>query len=269
MSRLSKLAIIFSFVVNLVLVIVVVLLLAFIFQIKRDVLDPLVGGLHENFIGLDEAIIEYPIKVSDAIPVKFDVAVDDTMLIDFMLPLNQTTDVVLQAPVPLQANASFNLPGGGGTINGTVSLNLPPGLVLPVSLNMDVPVNQIIPVNLNVPVDEMVPVNLIVDARIPLNQTQLHTPFFRLRMLLEPYAALLQNLPDSWGDFIGWVGGGGLSTDLMATPAHWPPGQDIPYPTPLITFPTAQPPVEAAAPTEAAAPQAAEDDRGILPTPTP
>jgi hypothetical protein len=90
--------------------------------------------------------------------------------------------------VPIAASATFTLPGGGGVINGRVDIVLPKDLVLPVQLNMIVPV------------DTDIPVNLPVAVAIPLNETQLHTPFQNLRDLLEPYVRVLDNLPDNWGD---------------------------------------------------------------------
>ncbi len=169
-------AIFFSFTLNLVLVIAVLLLLMQIFQIKNGILEPLIDGLHRNFVGLDAAVIERTINVDDQIPVQFD------------LPLNQNTDVVLTADVPIAANASFTLPGGGGIINGRVDLVLPAGLVLPVKLEMVVPV------------DTTIPIHLPVDVEIPLNETQLHVPFDNLRELLEVYVCLLDNLPSDWDE---------------------------------------------------------------------
>ena len=111
----------------------------------------------------------------------------------FDLPLNQTTDVVLTEDVPLFANATFTLPGGGGQINGRVDIVLPRDLVLPVRLDMTVPVNTTIPVRLP------------VDVEIPLNETQLHDPFTNLRDLLEPYVRVLDHLPGKWGDVPDFV----------------------------------------------------------------
>lgn len=165
-----------SFAFNMILLIVLLLLLMQIFQIKNGIVEPLVDGLHRNFVGLDEAVIERTIEVDDEIPVIFD------------LPLNQQTNVVLTADVPLAASATFTLPGGGGVINGRVDIVLPQGLVLPVQLNM------------MVPVDTEIPIQLPVDVSIPLKETQLHTPFDNLRGLLDAYVRLLDNLPGSWGD---------------------------------------------------------------------
>jgi hypothetical protein len=98
------------------------------------------------------------------------------------------TNVVLTQDVPIAANATFTLPGGGGMINGRVDIVLPKDLILPVQLNMIVPVNTNIPINLPVAV------------KIPLKETQLHTPFLNLRDLLEPYVRLIDNLPDDWNE---------------------------------------------------------------------
>lgn len=170
-----------SFLTNMILLIVLMILLMQIFKIKNGILEPLVDGLHRNFVGLDEAVIERTIAVDDQIPVEFD------------LPLNQQTNVVLTADVPIAANASFTLPGGGGVINGRVDIVLPEGLVLPVQLDMIVPVDTQIPINLPVPVT------------IPLEETQLHEPFNNLRELLEAYVRILDNLPGQWSEVPDFV----------------------------------------------------------------
>jgi hypothetical protein len=169
-------ALMISFTVNMVLLIVLMILLMQIFQIKNGILEPLIDGLHRNFVGMDDAVIRSTIEVEDQIPVQFD------------LPLNQATNVVLTADVPIAASASFTLPGGGGVINGRVDIVLPQGLVLPVQLNMIVPV------------DTQIPINLPVEVAIPLNETDLHAPFVNLRELLEAYVRVLDNLPGSWGE---------------------------------------------------------------------
>ncbi|MCC6799800.1 MAG: hypothetical protein IT325_06765 [Anaerolineae bacterium] len=193
-----------SFITNMVLLVVSILLLMQVFQIKNGIVEPLVDGLHRNFVGLDEAVIIRTIEVSDNIPVIFD------------LPVNQQTDVVLTADVPLAANATFTLPGGGGLINGRVDIVLPQNLVLPVRFSMNVPVNT------------QIPVDLPVEVEIPLNETQLHDPFVNLRELLEPYVRVLDHLPERWGqvpDFLinAWQGDG---VNLLAPSAEsadpWP-----------------------------------------------
>jgi hypothetical protein len=174
----KNVALLFSFIINLVLVITLVIVVLQIFQIKA-IVEPLIDGLHASFVGLDAATIDRVIPVRDEIP------------ISFTLPLEQTTNVVLTAPVPLTVAAQFDLPGGGGRINGTVNINLPQGLILPVTLDLDVPVNTTVPVNLD------------VRAVIPLRDTQLHDAFNNLRGLLEPFVRALDNLPGNAGE--GWT----------------------------------------------------------------
>ncbi len=177
----KNVALLFSFIANLVLVIVLVIVISQIFQIKA-IVEPLIDGLHTSFVGLNEATIDRVIPVRDEIP------------ISFILPLEQSTNVVLTAPVPLTVAAQFDLPGGGGRINGTVNINLPQGLILPVTLDLDVPVETTVPVNLD------------VRAVIPLRDTQLHDAFNNLRGLLEPFVQVLDNLPDNGQEGLAYVG---------------------------------------------------------------
>jgi hypothetical protein len=189
-------AILFSFILNFVSLIVILILVMQIFKIKNGILEPLVDGLHKNFVGLDEAVIERTITVDDEIPVVFD------------LPLNQITNVVLVQDVPLMASATFTLPGGGGVINGRVDIVLPKDLVLPVQLSM------------TVPVDTNIPVNLLVDVNIPLKETQLHYPFDNMRALLEPYVRVLDHLPGEWDEVMDFTIDAiqGEGEDLLAPP---------------------------------------------------
>jgi len=164
-------AIIFSFTVNLVLLIGLILIAPLILPLVNQVAQPLVGGLSQSFAEMGEASIVRTIGVEDTIPVVF------------TLPLQTETEVVLTEAVPLSVNARFVLPGGGGAINGTVNIELPPGLILPVALDLQVPVNQTVPVNLDVAVD------------IPLHETELGVPFSRLQALFGPLDRFLVGLP--------------------------------------------------------------------------
>ena len=174
----KTIAIIFSFIVNLVLVIILLLIAPQILPTVDNVAEPLVGGLNQSFVAMGEANIVETIQV------------DDTLPISFTLPLSQSTQVILTEAVPLGVNATFNLPGGGGSINGFVTLELPAGLPLPVSLNMGIPVEQTIPVQLNVPVD------------IALDETELGAPFNSLEALFTPLDGMLTALPSSNSEFI-------------------------------------------------------------------
>lgn len=196
-------AILFSFVMNLVLIIVLAIVVMQIFQIKNGIAEPLIDGLHASFVGLDEATIDRVIPVRAEIPV------------EFTLPLNQDTVVVLTQGVPVQANARFVLPGEGGSISGTVSIVLPPGLQLPVSLALDVPVSTSVNADLD------------VRAVIPLEETQLHDAFIHLRNILEPFVRALDNLPGDWGEIPAWVGQVTSGNVDLLRPS---PGSENPWP---------------------------------------
>ncbi|MBL8131393.1 MAG: hypothetical protein JNL42_06015 [Anaerolineae bacterium] len=177
--------VIFSFIVNLVLVVAVIALAALLFDIKNNVVTPLVAGLHSSFVGLDQATIDWTIPVRDAIPVQFD------------LPLEQATVVTLTEDVPLTVFASISAPALQVN-SATVFLSLPAGTRLPVALD------------LQVPVDTEIDVELDVRAVIPLGETQLHDPLENLRLIFEPITRALYNLPDNYG------GAGQLVSTLLS-----------------------------------------------------
>lgn len=171
-------AILFSFIVNFILILVLGVVAILLFPFLSNMVTPLVGGLDESFAEMNEASIVQTIDVVDEIPVTF------------TLPLEQETDVVLAAPVALNVPATFVLPAGGGVINGNVNITLPENTVLPVKLA------------LNVPVDEMIPIKLAVDVAIPLDQTELSTPFARLVELFGPLTGFLEGLPQDNDEFL-------------------------------------------------------------------
>src|SRR3990172_8578725 len=174
-----------SFVVNLILVIVLAGLLVYIFDIKRGVADPLLGGLYNGFVQMDEA------HITTTIPVNTTIAVNDKVTADFILPLQQTTNVVL-AESTLITGASVTINGGILQLtNPPTTIVLPKGTVLPIILDLSVPVKQDIPVILNIPV------SIPVAVDIPLQQTDLHRPFTNLRDLFAPYYLLVKGLPNS------------------------------------------------------------------------
>lgn len=166
-------AILFSFVVNFILIIVLLLVAPLILPIVGEIAVPIVGGLNQSFVDMGEARILRTIVVDDSIPISFE------------LPVSTETTVELTEPVPLTVPATMVLPGGGGVINGTVSLDIPAGTSLPIALDMLVPVENSIPVQLDVAVD------------IPLNETELGQPFGDLQAIFTPLDALLSNLPGS------------------------------------------------------------------------
>lgn len=169
-------AILFSFTVNLVLLLALLIAAPLILPIVSDVAKPIVGGLNQSFVDMGEASIVRSIEVDDEIPVVF------------TLPLSTTTNVVLVDDVPLSVPAEFILPANGGTIRGMVELRLPTGMELPVALNLEVPV------------DQTVPVNLAVDVNIPLDETELGAPFANLQAIFAPLDDFLGGLPASNDD---------------------------------------------------------------------
>lgn len=213
--------VIFSFIVNIVLVIVVIGLLLFLFDIKNNIAQPLVTGLHSSFVGLDQATIDWTIPVRADIPVNLDI------------PLKTNTVVTLTEDVPLTVVAQIYASGLTVT-NATVYLTLPTGTNLPVALDIPVEVR-----------DQTLPVSLDVRAVIPLEQTQLHDVADNLRLLFEPLAVGLTNLPSDFGQvgpFLGDMFAGRLNLlqDNAYTAQPWPgfsTTAGMNYPDELLTAP--------------------------------
>ena len=163
----ERFALIFSFSMNVILLIVVLVLLGLLLPIKNQVARPMMSQVMGEIDRLGTTHIRTTVTVEDEIQVKFD------------LPLDQAVDVTTTAPVPITTNAHFTLPSGGGYIQGTVTINLPTDTKLPVRLNTTVPVDQMVPVKLTVPVD------------INLGDTDLKVSVDNFRALLEPIDAML------------------------------------------------------------------------------
>jgi hypothetical protein len=163
----EKFALLFSFIVNVILLVVVLVLLGLVIPIRDFIARPIMNDVMAEIDRLGETHIETEITVEDEIQVKFD------------LPLSQEVTVTTTEPVPLTTNAFFTLPGGGGYIRGTVSLNLPAGTSLPVTLDTTVPVDQMVPVKMVVPVD------------INLGDTDLKKSVDNFKALLEPVDKML------------------------------------------------------------------------------
>ena len=182
-----RFAILFSFVVNAILFLVVLVLVGLLFTLKNTVASPLIGGLYDNFVLMDNAHIVTTIAVNDTIQV------NDTIPVVFDLPLNTATVVTLTEPTLIRNTTVY--------LNGLpipTDIILPAGTPLSIQLNLTVPVSQTVPVVLNVPVHLTVPVD------IALNQSQLHQPFTNLATLVAPYNALLDGAPSSWKElFLG------------------------------------------------------------------
>ncbi len=164
-------AIVFSFVANIFFIVLLIAVVTLIIPSLKKVAEPMVSVMNQSFADINDAHIIRTIHVEDTIPINFE------------LPVSTGTEVVLTEAVPMAVNTSFVLPGGGGTINGTVFFELPTGTILPVQLDLVVPVNQTIPVELTVDVD------------IPIEETELNEPFGDLQSIFRPLGEVLSRLP--------------------------------------------------------------------------
>ncbi len=183
---------IISLTINVILIVVLLVMGGQIFRLKSSINDQLVNGLYENFVLMDQARIKTNIEVNTSVPARFDV------------PFETDTEVTLTEDTMIYG-AYVNIDGGVLQINqAPTRIMLPRGTRLPVHLNITVPIDQQIPVSLNVPVD------------IPLNQTDLHTPFVGLQEVVLPYRTMLNDSPNSWQEifcppdrapsvFCGWM----------------------------------------------------------------
>ena len=180
-ERFQTIAIIFSFVVNLVLVLIVIVLATQYAAIKTQVND-LVTGLDSSFASLGEATIDTTIPISQQLRVAFELPVK------FDLPLEQDTTVTTLTATPINTTVNLSL-GQFGRINAPVSLNLPAGTPLRVKLAMKIPVSTV------VKVDQTVPVKFDQNAKIKLGPSGLDPVVYQLRGVVRPYIELLQQLP--------------------------------------------------------------------------
>jgi len=171
-EALKSISLFVSMIINLVLIVVVVVLINQVGAIKLTI-GSILGQLDSAFQGLGAASIVDTIKINQQVPVRFD------------LPLSQDTTVVTQAPVPIDAYATFSL-GQYGNINGMVSLALPTGTSLPVHLELSVPVSSSIQVAFDQPIS------------IPLAERGLAPVVAQLRSALGPIIEIVQQLPDAF-----------------------------------------------------------------------
>ncbi len=197
--KFSVFAIIFSFIVNCLLVVVLVGAVIPLLRVKTYFVEPLLADLDSAFQGLGETTINTTVAVDQTIPISFTLPMSQPLDLDFQLPINQNTVVTLNQPVPLSGlPATFTLPGGGGAINGTVSLSLPAGLRLPVHLEMDVPVQRTIPVVMDVPVDQTIPIQMSIPVSIRLGEAGLDPAVQNLRAVFTPLNDIVQSIPDGF-----------------------------------------------------------------------
>ncbi|MCF6278678.1 MAG: hypothetical protein L3J16_08020, partial [Anaerolineales bacterium] len=130
-------------------------------------LTNLLQGLYENFELMDAAHITTSIQLQDEIPVQFD------------LELKQPTNVIFGGDVVIS--------GAYVVINtAVIDISAPAVVTLPAGTNLP------ILLDLSVPVDTTVPVDLTVNVNIPLEETDLHTPFVGLQNVVRPLYCLVE-----------------------------------------------------------------------------
>ncbi len=187
----ANVAIIFSFVVNLVLVLALILAVGPLLQLKTRLLEPLLVNLDRAFLGLGETTIRTTVPVDQSIPIQFDLPLDQPLGLNFELPITQDTVVVLLRDTSIPNTTVYlnNVP-----VRTTVVL--PAGTPLPVRLNMVVPVQKTIPVQMTVPVSQTVPIRMEIPVAIQLGPSGLDPAVQRLRDVFVPVRTLIEYLPD-------------------------------------------------------------------------
>lgn len=197
--RFSVLAILFSFIVNCLLVIVLLVAVFPLLQLKNNFLEPLLNNLDMAFQGLGTTTINTTVEVDQTIPISFTLPMNQPLDLDFELPIEQETNVVLTQPTRVEnVTITFVLPAGGGVINGTGSIVLPANTVLPVHLNMVVPVRRTIPVVMDVPVDQTIPIQMAIPVSIQLGEAGLDPAVQELRAVFTPLNDFVQSIPDGF-----------------------------------------------------------------------
>jgi hypothetical protein len=163
-----------SFALNIILLAIVITLLGQLHVIRTITQEEIVAGLYGNFVLMDQATI------------KTTVVVEDNIAVQFNLPLQEDTVVVLTEDTAIEdATVSMNT-GGLNIVTAPTDIVLPKGTRLPVRLDLQVPVNTEIPISLTVPVS------------IPLNETELHKPLVGLQEVVEPLYQLLDSPASTW-----------------------------------------------------------------------
>jgi hypothetical protein len=181
-----KAMILTSFLLNIILIFVVLLLIGFLLswraQIGATALSAR-GFAADNITELRDVVQQLQaahIRTSIPLDQKLDLRGKGVFV-----PVNQETEVVLTQPVPLSLEgADIDLGAGNRLRAQNIALTLPAGTPLRIALKMNIPLDEVtIPVQLQVPVD------------IAMKDTELAPQFRRLGnvldRLLAPVAPLL------------------------------------------------------------------------------
>jgi len=155
-----RIAIIFSLLVNLILVAVVIAL--------PFVLRPILGNVVNELNGLENAVIETTVEVDEAMPVQ-----------DVVIQVLQPITVSTTSDAQIDAAYVTMYLGSGSQVAGTTYISIPPSTNLPIDFRNNIVMSSTIPVRLNIPV------------AIPLKDTQVGTFAANLKGMLAPITNLL------------------------------------------------------------------------------
>lgn len=161
-----------SLLVNIVLFALVIILLRMLGSVQTlgtDKAAGLLGDLYGSFAAMDNATISRVVPVDANIPLNLTVPVT----------LNGQR-LVLAQNTPLIARVEIH-EGGLDLVETSAQITLYKDQ--PLTVNLD---------SFTIPVQNTVPVHIDVPVKIPLNETELHEPFTRLRQTVQPYYCLLQ-----------------------------------------------------------------------------
>jgi hypothetical protein len=155
-----RVAIIFSLVVNLILVAVVIAL--------PFALRPILGNVVDELNGLENAVIETTVEVDQAMPVR-----------DVVIQVLQPITVSTTSESQIEAAYVVMYLGNGSQVAGTTYITMPPNTKLPIDFQNNIVMSSTIPVQLTIPVS------------IPLKDTQVGAFAANLKGMLAPITSLL------------------------------------------------------------------------------
>lgn len=175
-----KAMIITSFVINIILIVVFVLLGAFLFSWRSQIMATTFTA--QGFARANVTELQSVVAGLQSANIKTTIPLSQPLGLNLMVPIDQTTMVTTTQDVPLSVPAFIDM-GPYGQLYPNVNLNLPAGTPLMIRLKLDVPLQTTIPVKLDVPVN------------IPLKDTELGPQFERLGKIVDrlvtPAAPLL------------------------------------------------------------------------------
>lgn len=160
-----KAMIITSFVMNMILLFILILLFAFGLRWRGQIASTGVtaqGFARENVVELQDVVSDL-----QGATIKTTIPLSQPLGLNLMVPIDQTTLVTTTEDVPLSVPAFIDM-GPYGQLYPNVNLSLPKGTPLYINLKLDVPLETTVPVVLDVPVE------------IPLKDTELGPQFERL-----------------------------------------------------------------------------------------